>query len=122
MITEAILTTKVKMIGVSMASAVLLAADTQTTSLSYEDITLKVALALAVVVLYRLLLKDREEHKTEMKALRDKQEDRLVKVIEDNTKSNEKVCELTEESANYFRAVTRIAVDEKLKGHQPTIP
>lgn len=123
MIAEAsIVTVKTKIaLGFICASA-LAAADAQVAPWSPEDYTLKGALAIAVVVLWRLILKQQAEHKQEMAALRDKYESDMKTVVTANTASNEKVAQLAEEQATYFKTVTRNIVDEKLHAKQPDHP
>lgn len=121
MIAETIITTKAKILAVFVGGVLVAVADSQFPAQSIEDWTAKGLLALAVGVLYRLLMKSQAESKE----LRDKHESRLLTVIEANTKSNEKVCELAEEQATYFKTVTRDIVNEKLhaaKQSPPTIP
>lgn len=116
-----LLTVKTKIIALAATSALLAVVDSQLPTSSIEDYSVKGILGVAVIVLYRLLLKSQAD----TTALRDKHEARLVGVIEANTRSNEKVCEMTAESSNYFKTVTRTIVDDRLhpKADQhPPIP
>ena len=124
MIAEAslITVTKAKIISGCALAVLTLAADTQVSPASVEDYTLKSVLVVTVIFLGKLLLKQQQEHKTEMKELRDKHEDAMKTVVTANTASNEKVAELAEEQANYFKTVTRSVMDEKLHGHAPNLP
>lgn len=118
MIAETIITTNAKIAAMFLLGTAAAIADTQFPVSSVEDYTAKGLLGIACVVLYRLLMKSQADAKD----MRDKHEDKLMGVIEANTKSNERVCELAEEQSNYFKTVTRHIVDEKLKGNHPTPP
>lgn len=123
MIAEAsIVTVKTKIALGFVFASMLAVADSQMPPWSPEDYTLKGTLAVAVVVLWRLVLKQQAEHKLEMSTLRNKYEDDMKTVVTANTASNERVATLAEEQATYFKTVTRNIVDEKLHAKQPDHP
>lgn len=134
MIAEAsLVTVKTKIALGFIFASMLAAADAQVTPWSPEDYTLKGILAAAVVVLWRLVLKQQAEHKSDMAkqqaehkaeitVLRDKYEEDMKTVVVANTASNEKVAELAEDQATYFRTVTRDIVNEKLHAKTPEHP
>ena len=113
--TTTFLTFKAKLALTGGFMAVLAAVDAQMPPASLEDYSLKALLLVAIIFVVRLLLKQQEEHKNEMRDLRDRHEKTLSTVVEKNTASNDRVCQLAEEQAAYFKTVTRDIVTEKLR-------
>lgn len=98
-----------------LAVAIFSVADLAVPSQSVEDYSLKALLIVALVFVVRLLLVQQKEHKQELKELRDRHETAMQNVVKANTESNQRVADLAEEQATYFKTVTRSIMDEKLK-------
>ena len=98
-----------------LAVATFAIADLGAAPQSIEDYSLKALLLVALVFVVRLLLIQQKEHKEELRTLRDRHETAMHDVVKANTESNQRVADLAEEQANYFKTVTRNIVDEKLK-------
>lgn len=104
-------------------------ADMTTDAKGLEDLGLKGICILAVVTIGKLFLDAQKAHKAEMKETWDAhkkdaegREAKLVKCIEDCTKATGDMAALTKEQTDYFKAVTRNIVSEKLGGPKSTIP
>lgn len=91
----------------------------------FDEMTVKVAFGGAAWILWKVLQKERAEHKielqkeraehkVEMTTLRERHETRMETVIKENTASNKAVVEKAEEQVNYFKTMTRHVMDERL--------
>lgn len=90
----------------------------------WEEIGLKGILLFAVYYIGRLFLSAQKEHKHEMKETWDlhkteslKREERMAEAMTKQTVSLEKLCEISQEQVEHFRAFVKSAVDEKMKPH-----
>ena len=90
----------------------------------WEEIGLKGMLLFAVYYIGRLFLSAQREHKAEMKEIWDlhkaeslKREERMAEAMTKQTVSLEKLCEISQEQVEHFRAFVKSAVDEKMKPH-----
>lgn len=90
----------------------------------WEEIGLKGILLFAVYYIGRLFLSTQKEHKAEMKETWDlhkteslKREERMAEAMSKQTVSLEKLCEISQEQVEHFRAFVKSAVDEKMKPH-----
>jgi hypothetical protein len=95
----------------------------------WEELGLKAILLFAVIFIGRLFLDAKREHKAEIQATWDAhkkdveiREAKLQQCIGDNTKCLTELTALTKEQTEYFKAVTRNVVNEKLNGGKPTLP
>ena len=112
-------------IKLAAASAVALGAavtDTVASPTGWEDISLKALLIGALVFVVRLLLKQQQDHKAEIretwqthKAEAEQRETKVVACMTTQTETLGKLCELTEEQTDHYRAFVKAAVDAKLK-------
>jgi len=90
----------------------------------WEEIGLKGMLLFAVYYIGRLFLSAQREHKAEMKEIWDlhkaeslKREERMAEAMTKQTVSLEKLCEISQEQVEHFRAFVKNAIDEKMKPH-----
>jgi hypothetical protein len=90
----------------------------------WEEIGLKGILLFAVYYIGRLFLSAQREHKAEMKETWDlhkteslKREERMAEAMTKQTVSLEKLCEISQEQVEHFRAFVKSAVDEKMRPH-----
>lgn len=104
-------------------------ADAGTTPGSYEDMTLKTILVIALVFVVRLLLKQQEEHKAERAkdaethlTAATAREEKMLTAMQRQSDAMERVAELTQEQTDYFKTVTRGLVDERLASKKPNLP
>lgn len=103
--------------------AMLAVGDLVTEAKAFEEIGIKAGLGGTLVIVVRLYLAQQKEHKAELKTERDKHEARMETVIKENTASNLQLVALTQEQTNYFKAVTRSVVNEKLGRREgPELP
>jgi hypothetical protein len=124
------------------ASAVGLAAagvDVVMDAHGWEDVSLKVMLTLALLFIGRLLLQQQKEHKEELEKVWEahkheainreelhkhdtlNREERYQRALDENSAKLGELVDLTREQTDYFKAVTRNVVDERLKG-KPQLP
>jgi hypothetical protein len=104
------------MVASSVAAFTMLA-DFATEAKGWEDVSLKVLLLGAVVFLVRHVLKQQAEHKADSAA----REQRMLEAINRAAEGMEKLTDLTKEQTDYYKAVTRNIVAERLKVN-PTLP
>jgi len=95
----------------------------------WEEASLKVLLIGAVICIGKLFLEAQKTHKAEIQATWEAhkkdieiREAKLQQCIGDNTKCLTELSALTKEQTDYFKAVTRTVVNEKLNGGKPTLP
>jgi hypothetical protein len=105
------------MVASSIAAFAMLA-DFATEAKGWEDVSMKVLLLVAVVFLVRLVLKQQAEHKADSAA----REQRMLEAINRAAEGMEKLTDLTKEQTDYYKAVTRNIVAERLNVKQPTLP
>lgn len=98
-----------------------LLADMSAEAKGWEDVGFKAALGLALIFVVRLLLKQQQDHKAEMRDTwtahiteTNHREDRLHQAMEARTTALDKLVTLTEEQTDYFRTVTRGIVNQHL--------
>lgn len=84
---------------------------------SWEDVSMKVLLLVAVVFLVRLLLK-REAENEAKNADREK---RVLDALNRSADSMDELMKLTKEQTDYYKAVTRNIVAERLNV-KPSLP
>lgn len=94
----------------------------------WEDVSLKAILIAAVIFIGRLFLQQQREHKAELEKTWDahkqdteKREAKYCTALDANTKCLTDLVGLTRDQTDYFKAVTRDVVNEKLKG-RPQLP
>jgi hypothetical protein len=104
-------------------------ADTSPDIKGWEESTLKGLLILAVISIGKLFLDAQKNHKAEIQATWEAhkkdveiREAKLHQCIGDNTKCLAELTSLTKEQTEYFKAVTRNVVNEKLTGGKPMLP
>ena len=104
-------------------------ADTSPDIKGWEESTLKGLLILAVISIGKLFLDAQKNHKAEIQATWEAhkkdveiREAKLHQCIGDNTKCLSELTSLTKEQTEYFKAVTRSVVNEKLTGGKPMLP
>ena len=115
-------------------------ADTNPSVTGWEEASLKVLLILAVICIGKLFLEAQKTHRAEMekvweshkaeiaatkeahKQASEIRESRLVTCLDDNTECLRELTSLTKEQTDYFKAVTRTVVSEKLNAGKPTLP
>jgi hypothetical protein len=104
-------------------------ADTSPYIKGWEESTLKGLLILAVISIGKLFLDAQKNHKAEIQATWEAhkkdveiREAKLHQCIGDNTKCLAELTSLTKEQTEYFKAVTRNVVNEKLTGGKPMLP
>jgi hypothetical protein len=104
-------------------------ADTSPDIKGWEESTLKGLLILAVISIGKLFLDAQKNHKAEIQATWEAhkkdveiREAKLHQCIGDNTKCLAELTSLTKEQTEYFKAVTRNVVNEKLTGGKPLLP
>lgn len=121
--------TEIKFILAALVGGGALLADVAVDPKGLEDWGLKGLLLIALGYAVNLLLSQQKEHKAEMKETWDlhkkdaeTREAKLIKCIEESTKATVENAALTKEQTDYFKAVTRNVVDEKLKGGKANIP
>lgn len=123
MITEAsLLAANWKLASGGVAVVLLAAADVMTPPQSIEDYSIKAMMAVVIVFLVRLLLKQQAEHKQEMKEERTQHQEKVVVAMEKQAVALEKMATQTEEQTTYFKTVTRNIVDQHIQGPHKTIP
>lgn len=106
----------------------------------WEEAGLKGLLILAVIFIGKLFLEAQRTHKAEIekvwenhkaeiaatkeahKQAAELRESRLVTCLSENTKCLTELTALTKDQTDYFKAVTRNVVNEKLNGGKPTLP
>lgn len=95
----------------------------------WEEFGLKGILLACVVTIGKLFLEAQKTHKAEIQATWEAhkkdvevREAKLHQCIGDNTQCLRELTTLTKEQTEYFKAVTRNVVNEKLNGGKPSIP
>lgn len=106
----------------------------------WEEMGVRGILFAAVVFIGRLFLESQKAHKAETEKIWEthkaeiiatkkehaesaaSREQRLVQCLENNAKCLSELTTLTREQTDYFKAVTRNVVSEKLNGGKPTLP
>lgn len=106
----------------------------------WEEAGLKGLLILAVIFIGKLFLEAQKNHKAEIekvweshkaeitatkeahKQAAELREARLVTCLGENTKCLTELTALTKDQTDYFKAVTRNVINEKLNGGKPTLP
>lgn len=95
----------------------------------WEEFGLKGILLACVVTIGKLFLEAQKTHKAEIQATWEAhkkdvevREAKLHQCIGDNTQCLRELTTLTKEQTEYFKAVTRNVVNEKLNGGKPTLP
>ncbi|RBP37024.1 hypothetical protein DES53_115165 [Roseimicrobium gellanilyticum] len=78
---------------------------------SWEDVSLKVLLLIAVVFLVRLLLRQQAEHKAESAA----REQRMLETLNRTAEGMEALTALIQEQTDYFKSVVKSVVSERLQ-------
>lgn len=99
----------------SGVAAFAMLADIASDAKSWEDVSLKVLLLIAVVFLVRLLLKQQAEHKAESVA----REQRMLEALNRTAEGMEALTALIQEQTDYFKSVVRSVVNERLQAPRP---
>lgn len=126
-------TLDIKLLGAAIVAIVAAAGEAVSEAKSWEDLTFKAALGIALIfVTHRLLTEQAERkaerestwaaHKAEMKAMleahqktSDEREDRAHAALAANTEKLGEIAGLTKEQTDYFKTVTRNIIDDRLK-------
>lgn len=132
--------TEIKLTITAMIGFAAWLADTSPDIKGWEEASLKVLLILAVIFIGKLFLEAQRNHKAEIekvwenhkaeiaatkeahKQAAELREARLVSCLSENTKCLSELTALTKDQTDYFKAVTRNVVNEKLNGGKPTLP
>ena len=95
----------------SGVAAFAMVADIAGNAKSWEDVSLKVLLLIAVVFLVRLLLKQQADHKAESTA----REQRMLEALNRTPEGMEALTALIQEQTDYFKSVVKSVVSERLQ-------
>lgn len=82
-----------------------------------EDLTLKLALVLAVAILWRVWQADRERFRLEIEAQRDRHDAKMETIVRENTESNKAVVSTMNRQVDFFETLTRQVMQERIKPH-----